>query len=350
MNWEEIWQSIKKFFVDNVWNIIGWFVVLIVGVLFIQVFLHLLKRIMRRRKVDEMAVRFIAACFRLVLWIVLILILLALMGVPVTGLTTAFSAAVLAIGMALKEFLANVASGLVLIVSNKYKTGDFITIKDVEGKIIDINFLFTTIMTPNNTQVTLPNSMLTNSAVTNLDANPSRRVAIDFSVAYESDTELVKKTLIDVMLSNGKVHTNPEPLCRLKTLGESSIDYFLTCYCDSCDYWDVYFYIMDQGFDACKRAGIQFPFKQIELTQKKPVDVLPTEYPSLPERVEKERVVEEKGITVEEFEDMTLREKCEYLTGNSKQQKAKREAKKAEEKEQKPKESSQKAKKKPAKK
>ena len=347
MNWQEIWDKVVEFFQNNVWNIVGFFATLLVGIILIRVILFVLKRIMRRRKIDEMAVRFIAAAVRLTLAVVLVLLLLAIMGVPITGLTTAFSAAVLAIGMALKEFLANVAAGIILVGSTKYKTGDFVQVNGNEGNIEDINFLFTTIKTPNNTQVTVPNSMMVNSATTNLTAYAIRRVAIDFSIAYESDTELAKKTLLNVMLSCGLVYKDPAPLCRLKTLGDSSITYFLTCYCDSGDYWDVYFYIMDHAFDECKRVGIQFPFPQIELTQKVSVP-MESEYGGLPERVEKKRKKEVQKLTMDQLEDMTLREMSEYMKKSNQKRKDEKNDKKAAKAKQKTKQSAQKAAKKQA--
>ena len=342
MNWQEFWNKVVAFFQNNIWNIIGFFATLIVGIILIRVILFVLKRIMRHRKIDEMAIRFIAAAIRLTLAVILVLLLLAMMGIPVTGLTTAFSAAVLAIGMALKEFLANVAAGIILVGSTKYKTGDFVQVNGNEGNIEDINFLFTTIKTPNNTQITIPNNMMVNSATTNLTAYASRRVAIDFSIAYESDTELAKKTLLNVMLSCGLVYKDPAPLCRLKTLGESSITYFLTCYCDSGDYWDVYFYIMDHAFDECKRVGIQFAFPQIELTHKVPVP-MKSEYDGLPERVEKKRKKEEQKLTVDQLEDMTLREMTEYMKQSKQERKVKKSNEKAAKKEQKAKDNAQKS-------
>lgn len=342
MNWQEMWNKVVEFFQNNVWNIVAFFVVLIVGFIFIRLVLFFMKKIMRRRQIDEMAIRFIAAAVRLTLAVILVLLLLAMMGIPITGLTTAFSAAVLAIGMALKEFLANVAAGIILVGSTKYKTGDFVQVNGNEGNIEDINFLFTTIKTPNNTQITIPNNMMVNSATTNLTAYASRRVAIDFSIAYESDTELAKKTLLNVMLSCGLVYKDPAPLCRLKTLGDSSITYFLTCYCDSGDYWDVYFYIMDHAFDECKRVGIQFAFPQIELTQKVPVP-MKSEYGGLPERVEKKRKKEVQKLTVDQLEDMTLREMSEYMKQSKQERKVEKSNEKAAKKERKAKDNAQKS-------
>ena len=98
-----------------------------------------------------------------------------------------------------------------------FKKGDYISVDGVEGSIHDINFLFTTIMTTDNKKITIPNSTIVNSAVTNYGANNVRRVNFTFGVAYECDVEDVKKLIIKVMKSNGKVRLDMEVFCRLKT-------------------------------------------------------------------------------------------------------------------------------------
>ncbi|MBQ7242822.1 MAG: mechanosensitive ion channel [Bacilli bacterium] len=327
MTWESFWQSVVNYFTANAWNFLIFGATLVAGLILIWVTLVVIKRIMRIRRVDEMAIRFVAAVLRFLLLILLVLILLSIIGVPINGITTTFSAAVLAVGMALKDFLSNVASGIILVGSRKYKTGDYVQVADVEGSIVDINFLFTTLKTPNSTQVTLPNSTMVNSPVTNLGAYPSRRIAITFTVAYESDTQLVTKTLLSVMKSCPLVYDDPEPTCHLKELGESSIDFFCTCFCDNADYWNAYFYIMDHGFEECKRVGIVFPFKQIELTNKAPVEKLPLAYPNGLQYEPKKRRKKSTGkLTVDEMEDLSF---LEMVVRFREQAKAERAANKA---------------------
>jgi len=323
-SWEEIWKTIVNFFTSNAWAILGFFVALVVGLILIKVLLWVMRRIMKARKVDPMAIRFIAAIVRFSLLVLLILILMSIVGIPISGLITAFSAAVLAVGMALKDFLSHLACGIILIASSKYHKGDYVIVGNVEGAVEDINFLFTTLHTFDNTQVTLPNSTMVNSAVTNLGSYEIRRVAITFSVAYESDTKVVCDTLVKVCLSSGLVLKDPAPACHLKTLGESSLDFWLTCYCDTPDYWDVFYYVMDHGFDELKKAGVSFPFKQVEVTQKVPPETMPVAYEELPQRVEKVRVQKQKKYTIDELEEMDLVQLAQAMNANKPPKKKKK--------------------------
>ena len=137
-----------------------------------------------------------------------------------------------------------------------------------------------------------------NSSVTNAGANPRRRVEFTFSVAYDTDVELVKKLVTDVMKSNGSVYLDPAPFCRLKTLGSSSIDFFSHCWCDTDDYWDVYYYVVENVYNEFKRNGISIPYSQLEVRSRTDDVVMPYSAAPLPERVEKVRV-EDKRIDLE---------------------------------------------------
>ena len=328
MNWEEFWNKIVTYFQNNVWNIIRFGSALLIGIVLIWIVMSILKRIFKFRKVDPVATRFICALIRFFLWVFLVLVLLALLGIPITGLTTAMSAAVLAVGVALKEFLSNVASGLILVGSKKYNSGDYIIVAGVEGSVIDINFLFTSLRTADGKLVTLPNSTMTGTAVTNLGAFPRRRINFTFPVAYESDTQLVVKVVTEVMKSNGKVHLDPLPTCRLKEFGESSINFFANCWVDKEDYWDVYYYVMEHVFDEFKRNGISIPFKQIEYRERKEkVKMTPTS--TLPPRTEKIREASKRKLSYEELEGMSLADIAREMRFEAKQRKEKGAKKKA---------------------
>ena len=289
MDWSKFWGTITAFFSDNVWNIIGFFAALLIGIVVIKILVVLTRKILIRAKVEEVARNFVLVLIKFVLWLVLVLILLSVVGVKVTGVVTALSAAILAVGMALQSNIANVANGIVIVVTKMFKKGDYIIVGDKEGSIIEINFLFTTLFTKDNKKVTIPNSTIVNSAVINAGANPKRRVDFTFPVAYESDVEQVKKIVVDVMTSDGRVDLDPAPFCKLKEFNTSSLDFFANCWCDASDYWDVYYYVMENVFNEFKRYGVTVPFTQVEIREHTTPPVMPFNEEPLQKRVEKKR-------------------------------------------------------------
>ncbi len=297
MDWAAFWSKVKNFFTGNVWNIVKFFAILLIGIVLIKILMTALRKIFSKTKMEAVAQNFLLAVVKFFLWLVLVLVLLSVVGVQISGVITALSAAILAIGMALQSNISNVANGIVIVANKMFKKGDYIIVDGQEGSIVEINFLFTTLYTPDNKKITIPNSTIVNSSVVNAGANPKRRVNFTFPVAYESDVELVKKTVTDVMRSNGKVYLDPEPFCKLKTFNSSSIDFFANCWCDSADYWDVYYYVMEHVYNEFKRNGISVPYEQVEVRERKDRVEMPFDPAPLPERVEKERPAEHDALS-----------------------------------------------------
>lgn len=300
MNWKSIWDKVVNFFNDNFWNIVTFVAVLIIGIVVVKIVLNLSRRMMNKSKIEKVTQGFIYHIIKFCLYLLLVLILLSCVGVALTGLLTALSALVLAIGMALQNLITNIANGIVIVSMRMFKKGDYIIVSGVEGSIEDINFLYTTLITPDNKRVTLPNSSILNNPVTNLGAFKQRRVDWTFSVAYESDVELVKKIILDVMKSDGRVLLEPKaPFCKLKVMDSSSLNFFANCWVDGEDYWDVFYYVMENVFNEFKRNGISVPYNQLEIRERKDEVVMPVAGEGLPERVEKQRVVKKHMIDLE---------------------------------------------------
>lgn len=325
MDWSKIWANIVNFFTNNIWNVVLFVAVLVLGIILVKIVINIMRRILNKTKMEKIAQNFLLAIIKFCLYLVWILVLLSIIGIQVSGILTALSAVVLAIGMALESNIANLANGIIIVSTHMFKKGDYISVDGVEGSITQINFLFTTLTTPDNKKVTLPNSTIVNSSVTNAGANPKRRVDFTFSVAYESDVEVVKKIVTDVMTSNGKVYLDPAPFCRLKVLGASSIDFFANCWVDSEDYWDVYYYIIENVYNEFKRNNISIPYNQLEVRSRVDEVTMPYCKQTLPAREEKVR--EEKHTLDLENADLTAifkkRKKTNENNKNNKQTKQK---------------------------
>ncbi len=295
MKWNEIWDSIVNFFENNIWNIVKFFAILFIGIVAIKLVINVTNKLLNKAKMEKIAQQFIMGAVKVALYLILVLALLSTIGIEVTGIITALSALILAVGMALQNNIANLANGVIIVATKMFKKGDWISVNGVSGGVVDINFFFTTINTSDNKRVTIPNSAIVNGEVENAGANKTRRIDFTFSVAYETDVELVKKIVIDVMKSNGKIIDNDKntPFCRLKTLGASSIDFFANCWVDKEDYWDVYYYVVETVYNEFKKNDISIPYNQLEVRTRTDKVVMPFNKEPLQQRVEKERMVEE---------------------------------------------------------
>lgn len=294
MDWNGIWTSIKDFFTNNFWNILMFFAILVIGIIVVKLLLNLFRQIMAKTKMEKVAQGFLYHILKFVLYLILVLILLSTIGISISGLLTTLSAMVLAVGMALQNLITNISNGIVIVTMQMFKKGDWVAVNGVEGSIQDINFLFTTINTGDNKRITIPNSDIINNPVTNYGANKTRRIDFAFEVAYESDVQLVKKVILDVMMSNGKVMLDPAPMCKLKTFNTNGLGFTARCWVDGEDYWDVYWYVMEYTFNEFKRNKISIPYQQLEVRERKDQVVMPVIKTQLHAREDKVRKTTEK--------------------------------------------------------
>lgn len=294
MDWGAIWQDIKDFFTGNGWAILGFFVTLIVGFIIVKLLIKLCCKLLAKTKLERIAQKFILSIIKVALYLIWILILLSELGISITGIVAALSAAVLAVGLALQDSLANLANGIIIVSGKFFKEGDYICVDGVEGTVKNINLLSTTILTSDNKTITLPNSHIVNNPMTNFNREKTRRVDLEFDVAYDTDVEKAKSVINEVVQSDGRIYLEPKPFMGLKSLNENSIKIVLNVWVDNEDYWDVYYYLIENIFNQLKKNNISIPFNQLEVRLRNDEAKMPFDPTPLPVRIEKVRKQEKK--------------------------------------------------------
>ena len=139
----------------------------------------------------------------------------------------------IAIGFASKDTLANLFSGVFILADAPYKIGDFIVLDSGErGEVTHIGIRSTRILTRDDVEVTIPNSVMGNSKIINESGGPHKkfRIRLKVGVAYGTDIDKVKSILMDVAVNEEHVCTDPEPRVRFRQFGASSLDFELLCW------------------------------------------------------------------------------------------------------------------------
>ena len=163
------------------------------------------------------------------------IIILGYYGISIAPLITALGVGGMAVALGLQESLANLFAGLHLILSKQVRVGDYIRLdSDNEGRVTDITWRYTTILTSTNNTVVVPNAKLSSAILTNYDMpEPQIAVIIPVGVSYDSDLEKVETVTVavaaDVMerLEGSMVKT---PAVFFHTFGDSSIDFNVVLY------------------------------------------------------------------------------------------------------------------------
>lgn len=195
-----------------------------------------------------------------------ILVLLELYGVNTASLLTVLGAAGLAVGLALKDTLCNIAAGIFLLVMRPYKIGDYVDCSSVSGSIKDLGFFCTTLVTPDGIEVVIPNSLIASAPIRNYSSNGVRRVDVTIGIAYEDDLQVALKTLLEIAADNGLVLKEPESSVHVLNYDDSAIQLQLRAWCKADDYWTVYWQIQESLKGAIAAKGLNIPFPQRVIT------------------------------------------------------------------------------------
>jgi small conductance mechanosensitive channel len=183
-------------------------------------------------------------------------------GIKTTSFLAVFGAAGLAIGLALKDSLSNFASGVLLIILRPFKVGDVVNTVDVTGKVRQIDIFSTVLMTPDNQKIIVPNSLITKSVITNVNAEATRRIDIVVGVGYDDDLDKAKATLHDLLAAESRILTDPAPEVLLMELGPSSVDMTARFWVQTEDYWPTKVDLTEKIKQTFDTEGISFPFPQ----------------------------------------------------------------------------------------
>ena len=266
----DIWETLKAIGTDFVQNtglaIVRAIAFLILGLIVIKI-VRIIARsaAMKSSKLDRSASTFIISIITVVLYVVLVIVLVSSLGFSTAGIIAAFSAVALAIALALKDSLAILANGVIIIFTKPFKKGDYIAIGGLDGLVQDIRLFNTKILTYSNEEIIVPNSEVLGSKLINYSAMPLRRVVFDVPVPYGVDVAEVKAMLLDAVASYKYTVTTPAPSVVLADYGESTLKFSVRAWGLTENYWDLYYDLREIALNTLTEHGIEKPFNRLEV-------------------------------------------------------------------------------------
>ncbi len=244
-------------------------VCLIVGLWLISRFTTVVRNIMVKREVDVSLVPFLTSIFNFGLKILLFISVATMVGIATTSFIAVLGAAGLAVGLALQGSLSNFAGGVLILLFRPFKVGDLIESDGELGGVQSITVLHTILTTPADNTAILPNGVVANAKILNYTKENNRRVDLTVGIAYKEDVDRAKEVLRNAIKPMNKVLQTPEPFIGILSFGDSSVNLAVRPYCNSADYWDVYFACNEVIKKALDDANIEIPFPQRVVELKK---------------------------------------------------------------------------------
>ena len=266
---ERMLEKLYEWVITRVVNMFFGVIFLSIGWKVINKTLKRIRRILESKSADPTITRFLDNVMNVTLKTVLIIIILQYIGVNLTGLTTIVASAGVALSLALKGSLANLAGGVIILVARPFNVGDFIETTEHSGVVEKISIFYTYLVTFDNKQILIPNGILTDSSIVNYSSKEIRRVDITFSVSYEEDVIRVKNVLINILKNNELVLEEPEFFVGISMHGDSAINFIVKAWCKTEDYWTVYYDLLETVKIKFDEEGISIPYPQMDLHVKK---------------------------------------------------------------------------------
>ena len=274
---EEFWQGIVDFFKNAGLNILYGLIILIVGLIIVKLIKLVLKKILRKAKRDEAMSSFIVSLVNIILEVVVLITALATMGINTASIIAVIGTCGVAIGLALKDSLGNIASGIMIIFNKPFKKDDFVEIAGEEGRITQINLFNTTLKTDDDTVIIVPNSEAVNNPIINYEGCKFRRVVVDIAVDKGCDPDEVRRIVSAVAEEEPLLSKERDHSIVMSGQDTNCVKMQLKCFTLTEDYWTVKYRMTETVYNALKGEGYLTPNLQVDVHEgKRPDPILLT--------------------------------------------------------------------------
>lgn len=256
--------------VDAVWlwlsayslNIIGAILIFIVGKWLSRRIANLLSKLLQKNNVDQTLVNFLSNLTYYSLIVLVVVAAAGRLGINTTSFLTIIGAAGLAVGLALKDSLANFAAGVMLVLFRPFAIGDVVSTAGITAKVESINIFNTHFCSPDNQLIIVPNGKIINDIITNINIKATRRIDLVVGISYSDDMAKTREILAGLAKEDSRVLADPAPTIAVAELADSSVNLVFRPWVKTADYWDVRFDLTEKIKNALDEAGISIPFPQ----------------------------------------------------------------------------------------
>ncbi len=271
-------QRYTQGLLDNVLNagtkVIIVIVLFFIGRYIIKLARRLIRKSLEKSKVDNGNINFIDATVKVILYILLIGLLAGYFGIETASIVAVLGSAGLTIGLAFQGSLSNFAGGMLILLTKPFKMGDYVIVSGVgaEGTVDDIGMFYTRLKTVDNRSIVVPNSVVSNTTLTNVTFYDVRKLEIIVGVSYKSDIDKVKSVLSNLLDKETFVVHNKEKQIFVNDLSSGSIDIGMRFFVKKSEYWASKWKILEDIKKEFDEQGIEIPYNQLDVHLDGPVN------------------------------------------------------------------------------
>lgn len=258
---ENYWNQFVEYFIASTPKLLSALVIFVVSLYLARILSNILRRVLLSRKAPVGVTHLLG---QVMLWTIIIIgtitalerlfeVTAFLAGLGIIGFT---------VGFALQDVMKNFAAGIILLLQQPFHVGEFIGVAGFDGTVLEIDLRTTEIKSLDGRIVTLPNADILASPIINYSRADRRRIELSVGVAYNTDTELARKVVLDAIQNVPGYVPEPEPLIGFSNFGDSALELNTYFWIDTSK--TNPFAAKDAGFSLIKNAldkqGIDIPF------------------------------------------------------------------------------------------
>ncbi|WP_218309983.1 mechanosensitive ion channel family protein [Alteromonas antoniana] len=262
---EDIERYVNEYAIPWGINIAMALIIFIVGRIVIGLLLSVFRRLMAKSKYDQMLIDFLESIISAVLMLFVIVASLDELGVDTTSLVAILGAAGLAIGLSLQDSLKNFAAGVMLLVFKPFRAGNFVEAAGTAGSVQKIGIFTTTMTTPDNKEIIIPNGKIYSDNITNYSAKETRRVDMVVGIGYDSDLLKAKQILLEMCEADERILDEPAPVVAVSELADSSVNFTVRPWVNAADFFAVKWDFTEKVKLRFDEEDITIPFPQMDV-------------------------------------------------------------------------------------
>ena len=247
---------------DWAWRVLGAVAIALVGLWVCRRVVKILDRLLARVEMDAILRGFLRNLAYAIAVVVVFIMALDFAGVPTSSLLAVVGAVGLGVGLAVKDSLANIASGVMLIVLRPFRAGDMVQIGAIEGVIDSVRIFQTHLHTPDNRTIILPNSQITAGPIINFSARGERRLDIPAAIGYDDDLAAARLALLEVARASPRVCAEPAAEVVVNDLADAKVGLQLRVWLAAHEYNAGKVELQEAVWQAFARQGIRAPAPQ----------------------------------------------------------------------------------------
>ena len=262
---EDIEMYINTYAIPWGINIAMALIIFVIGRMVVGIIISMFGKLMSKSKYDDMLVDFLKSILNAVLMLFVIVASLDELGVDTTSLVAILGAAGLAIGLSLQDSLKNFAAGVMLLVFKPFRAGDYIEAAGVAGTVKKIGIFTSSMNTPDNKGIIVPNGKIYGDNIINYSAMTTRRVDMTFGIGYDDDLLKAKTVLEQMVKEDERILEEPAPVVAVSSLGDSSVNFTVRPWVKKEDYFAVLWAFTENVKLRFDKEGISIPFPQMDV-------------------------------------------------------------------------------------